>query len=376
MALPSHTALASLDVGHCYAPQLRQMFCLQTAFGKHKHGHVLSRGRSRRCVQVAADLSSTASSSVATAAPKSDGDKCLEMRTKIRQDKIGNRPFKIAVVDTGGEKDWHSAVVTTVQDLAPGIRSITVETECSREMVSLSNAYTKPGQLAQVKVNGGNVLKLAVSCPPFSKEMNDPVLYKLRGDIPSGMTKQPQSFFSVTAPLQLLVFEADTPSVFSLKEGDTLEVGPFDKSGLDLRPILFLARFPTILLFASGKGIAVAKSIIEAKDADVGSLSLGQREDIRLFYWEPEPSRVLFKDLFNNWENKRLKVRPAVRTLSGGEWNGHVGSFLSLWDGDDIEYDPECTAVVVCVESKLRDEVEELLADAGITEKHILRYEF
>ena len=81
----------------------------------------------------------------------------------------------------------------------------------------------------------------------------------------------------------------------SFETGDKVEVGPFDPYGLDLRPILFLIRFPTILFFASGKGIAVAKAIIETKDADVGSLSLSMRDDIRLFYWSQDPSKVLYK---------------------------------------------------------------------------------
>jgi hypothetical protein len=47
----------------------------------------------------------------------------------------------------------------------------------------------------------------------------------------------------------------------------------------------------------------------------------------------------------------------------------------ALWDEDDIEYDPECTGVVVCVEPGLRKEVDDLLLEAGIAEKQILRWE-
>ncbi|KAH7296778.1 hypothetical protein KP509_26G038500 [Ceratopteris richardii] len=239
-------------------------------------------------------------------------------------------------------------------------------------MVPLENAYTTPGSLAQVKINNGKAIKVVPSSPPFPMKANESVLVKARGDIPSGMTKQPQFFLSVKHPLELLVFKTDTPQVFSIKEGDTLELGPFDMSGLDLRPILFLARFPTVLFFASGKGIAVAKAIIEAKDNDSGSMILGMRQDIRLFYWSPDPSKVLFQDKFSSWENWKLKVRPAVGVSSGQEWDGHVGSFTSLWDEDDIEYDPSTTAVIVCVDPSCRKEVAKLIADAGIPEKQVL----
>lgn len=298
-----------------------------------------------------------------------------DSRKATMLDMIEPQVFKITTLDKGGKKEWHPATVLTIQELASGVSCITVEAEVSREMVSLENAYSMPGQLAQVKVNGGKATKVATSCAPFATKANEPVLYKVRGDIPAGMTKQPQFFLSVKYPLELLVYKSETPRLFALKEGDPLEIGPFDYSGLDLRPIYFLTRYPTILFFASGKGIAVAKAIIEAKDADLASMTLGMRENIRLFYWSLEPSKVLFKDWFEKWENEKLKVRAAVRNMSNQDWDGHVGSFTSMWDEDDIEYDPSTTGVIVCIDSKSRAEVDELLADAGIPEKQIIRWE-
>lgn len=385
MALHSNTAFASLDVGslcklrgsnlsHIQSSAFLKpregllalnRFSLRKANHFHQHGHHLHN------VMAMAEATATSISARVTL----DGDQCYEIRKQMMQENIEKQPFKIQELEEGGKKDWHPATVLAVQELAPGVRNITVEVECSREMVALDYAYSAPGRLAQVKVNGGEVFKVAASCPPFSMKVNESVLYKVRGDIPAGMTKQPQYFLSVKAPLDLLVFESETPKVFPLKEGDQLEIGPFDLSGLDLRPILFLSRFPTILFFASGKGIAIAKAIIETKDADVGSLSLSMRDDIRLFYWSSEPSKVLYKDCFKKWENQNLKVRTAVGELSGQDWDGHVGSFTSLWDEDDIEYDPESTGVVVCVDPELREEVHELLSDAGISEKQVLRWE-
>ena len=64
-----------------------------------------------------------------------------------------------------------------------------------------------------------------------------------------------------------------------------------------------------------------------------------------------------------------MKVRAAVGGSNGEDWDGYVG------DDDDIEYDPEGTGVVVCVEPELRKEVDDLLLEAGIEEKQIIRWE-
>ena len=42
-------------------------------------------------------------------------------------------------------------------------------------------------------------------------------------------------------------------------------------------------QFPTIIIFAEGKGIATAKALIEASD-DASGLNLGFRQQIRLYY--------------------------------------------------------------------------------------------
>jgi hypothetical protein len=86
-------------------------------------------------------------------------------------------------------------------------------------MVALEHAYSAPGRLAQVKVASGKTFKVAAASPPFSMKNNELVLYKLRGDIPAGMTKQPQYFLSVKAPLELLVFNSESPELFAVKEG-------------------------------------------------------------------------------------------------------------------------------------------------------------
>lgn len=79
--------------------------------------------------------------------------------------------------------------------------------------------------------------------------------------------------------------------------GQELELGAFEATGLDLRPVMFLARFPTLIIFAQGLGIAVARAIIEAKDGDIGSLNLNFRNDVRLYYTASKPSMLAYQVL-------------------------------------------------------------------------------
>lgn len=90
------------------------------------------------------------------------------------------------------------------------------------QLVSLENAYTKPGQAALVRLNGKE-LKAVPSCSPFSDEINATVLYKLRGDIPAGTTKLPAYSLSVKANLELHVEESTTPELYNVAEGEKRE---------------------------------------------------------------------------------------------------------------------------------------------------------
>lgn len=89
-------------------------------------------------------------------------------------------------------------------------------------------------------------------------------------------------------------------SVGWIATGQELEVGPFvQTSGLDLRPILTLARFPTIVFFARGLGVAVARAIVEAIDGDSGSMNLSFRDEVRLFCSAPKPSELAYQVLLH-----------------------------------------------------------------------------
>ncbi|GLJ21452.1 hypothetical protein SUGI_0395700 [Cryptomeria japonica] len=280
--------------------------------------------------------------------------------------------FRITELPPVAKEEFYAASVLDIEEVAPGIRCVAVEAEISRELVHREDAYRRAGQLARVRV-GERELKVPVCSAPFSRDCNWSVVYKARGDMPSGAMKAPNSTLSVKAPLQLHVTQQHLPDLFALSPGDELQLGPFDEaSGLDLRPLLFISGFPTVLIFASGRGIAVSKAIIEANEGDNGSINLGFREEVRLYYSAPDPALIAYKGKFEEWEKRKVKTRTTVLSRGEQEWDGFVGSFTHLWDEDDIEYNPETTAAIVCVEEDARDELKELLSGAEIPDKQVL----
>ncbi|KAG0621303.1 hypothetical protein M758_3G009700 [Ceratodon purpureus] len=254
--------------------------------------HGARRVQRRSGFSVRASVAEAASAEVELSAEQA---RLLEKRKAIMQAEAQSSGFVVTEVETTGQQDWHAAKVLGVRDVAAGVRCVTLETEVSRELVALENAYMKPGNVAQIRLNGKE-LKAVPSSPPFSAKINVPVLYKLRGDIPAGTMKLPQFSLSVKAPIELHVDEATNPELYAVTEGQELEVGPYvQESGLDLRPILTLARFPTVVFFARGRGLAVARAIVEAKDSDNGSMNLSFREEVRLFCSASKPSALCYQ---------------------------------------------------------------------------------
>ena len=89
---------------------------------------------------------------------------------------------------------------------------------------------------------------------------------------------------------QNLVLKIHT--IWRVLTGTEFAIGPFE-GGIDLRPLMFLTRFPTVLIFASESGMAVARSLIEA--VDVGTLYLNMREDVRLYCSATTPSELAYQ---------------------------------------------------------------------------------
>jgi hypothetical protein len=61
------------------------------------------------------------------------------------------------------------------------------------------------------------------------------------------------------------------------------ELAGLQGAGIDLRPMQSIYMFPTLVIFAEGKGIAGARALIEA-GSDANGLDLYFRQDVRLYY--------------------------------------------------------------------------------------------
>ncbi|GAQ83034.1 hypothetical protein KFL_001330170 [Klebsormidium nitens] len=273
----------------------------------------------------------------------------------------------------GVQKLWNAATVTSTQDISPGVRIVTLETEISREIVPLDASYMLPGQTAQIKLASGATEEAVPASAPFAKEKNEAVLLKMRGDITAGSTKVAMYTMSVKAPLELWVEEGKAPGLWNLKQGDEVEVGPFKQTGMDVRPILFLTRFPTVLVFARGTGLAAARALVEAQDT--GSLNFLLRQEGRLYVSAPSPAELPFKNVWPAWESANVKVRPTVDATNGEPWDGFVGDLKHAFDEDDLEYEPTQTAVVVAGDAATIDEVLDLLQEAEIPEEQLIRWQ-
>ncbi|KAL0050332.1 hypothetical protein WJX82_009201 [Trebouxia sp. C0006] len=258
--------------------------------------------------------------------------------------------------------DWNPATFLRKQRATPGLQTIVLEVEISRDKVPIRNAYKHVGQRASVRVDSGIDRELAVSCSPFPQRWNKEALYKVRGDLYAGAMKLHEDTLSITGELELLVDEKDGEEIWNLTEGDSVEVGPFRGTGMNLRrDIQGMFAYPTLVIFCEGKaGIAAAKALIEATP-DSGGLNFPLRQDVRMYYRAPNQEALSFQNRFGEWEERhRCKVITSTR-----------GTFMDMFDDDDtLMYEPAQTAAIILTgdDEEAEKAALEVCKEAEITE--------
>lgn len=254
--------------------------------------------------------------------------------------------------------EWNQAKFVNSVQLTPSLRLIVIEVEISREKIALCNSYKYIGQRAQLRV-GDTEHTLQVASSPFCQYLNRLPLFNVRGDLFAGEIKVVKEDASVKAPLEMLVSEEEAPEVYNLEEGTPFEVGPFVGEGMDFKgPIAGVYRYPTIVIFCEGRGIATAKSIIECSH-DISSLYIQMREDVRIYYKAQNEDSFLFTGQFEKWEQIGCKV---ITTTD---------SFQDAFDDDDtLVYEPAETAAVILTDGDEEAEKKALAVckEAEITE--------
>ena len=80
------------------------------------------------------------------------------------------------------------------------------------------------------------------------------------------------------------------------------------------------------------------------------------------------------QDRFASWSTNTIKVLPVVAS-GDASWQGLVGSFATAFDADDLEYDPDVTAAVVCGDKQSNAEALKVLEEAGVPSGSIVVWE-
>ncbi|KAJ9530114.1 hypothetical protein QJQ45_023373, partial [Haematococcus lacustris] len=277
-------------------------------------------------------------------------------------------------------------LLLAVRDVAPGLRELALEVEISRERVPLRNAYRGVGQRASLRVVGNLDRQLtghpltappllpppphldAVSSPPFPQELNRTPLFLVRGDLFANEVKAVREPESVMAELTVLVGQREAPELWALEVGDDcppLELGPFLGEGLGLKGtgIMAIFRYPKVLLFVQGRGIATARALLECSH-DVPGISCHLRQEVKAYYKVKNDADIVYKERFPAWSE-------AAATPSGCKLSvvTHTGTFGRAFDDDDeLLYDPDTTAAVILTggDPEAEAEAREVCAEAEI----------
>lgn len=132
--------------------------------------------------------------------------------------------------------------------------------------------------------DGATEEALPVASAPPSLAASRGQLWRLKGDIYAGQTKQ----VAETGSLPFIVDVLRSNSADEVKPGDEVEVGPFTDEGMDLRPVLGRFQAPALAVFCDGSAEAICtlRSTFEATDCAC-ELQLLDRTAVLLFCSPP-----------------------------------------------------------------------------------------
>lgn len=253
------------------------------------------------------------------------------------------------------QPDWNPAVFLRSRQLAPGIKEVVLHVEVSRERVPLRNSYRYIGQKSRIRVNGSAEQLVPPASPPTNLSDLQESLWKARGDIFAGEVKQYVEPSSSLMELSLLVHQDQAPELYNATQADLFEVGPFTGNGINILNIMAVYRYPTVIIFCEGEGIATARALAMATDK--GGLEASLREDVRMYYRAQNQASVCFADELDSWK-ELYGVNVIVSTRD---------SFQDMFDDDDtLLYDPETTAAIVLTGGENEEDAVEACVEADI----------
>lgn len=191
-----------------------------------------------------------------------------------------------------------------------------------------------PGQYVQVRIGEGKAGFFAIASPPDPN--NAGVVELLVKSIP------------------------DTPSeqIAEAKAGDAVEVSPVMGNGFKIGQ-LPVDKYDTILIFATGTGIAPIKALIESED-----LQVKQRSSVKLYYGTRTEATTPYREDAVQWSSNGVQL---INVYSS-EGHGYVQDIFA----DEVKADGSRTGAVLCGQKEMAEQITEALVARGVAKECIL----
>lgn len=227
----------------------------------------------------------------------------------------------------GDPIEWTAAKIISSKPAAQGLQRLAVDTG------SIADEYKIPGQFVQVRVGDSKPGFFAIASPPDPN--NQGVVELLVKPVPDSAS-------------QLI---ADS------KEGDSVDVSPVMGKGFPIAK-LPVDQYDTVLIFATGSGIAPVKALIESAD-----LQASGRKDVRLYYGTRSEDATPFTEDAAAWEG--VKIINVYSSAGEGYVQDVFAKEGSLADGAK-------TGAVLCGQKQMCEQVTQILLERGVAPDNIL----
>ncbi|WVZ72025.1 hypothetical protein U9M48_020545 [Paspalum notatum var. saurae] len=156
-----------------------------------------------------------------------------------------------------------------------------------------------------------------------------------------------------------------TPSarLCDLRPGDLVHVGASVVGrGFEVARV---ADARDLLVFATGSGISPIRSLIESGFVENNKTSLS------LFYGVRNLQRMAYKERFDDWESRGIKVVP-VLSRPDSQWTGERGYVQNVFSRMKNIVNPSSVGAILCGHKQMTEEITRVLVADGLSKERIL----
>jgi len=253
------------------------------------------------------------------------------------------------------EIQWTTGTVVENTEIADGLHQISYSLTVDKFNDGRNFLHSTPGQYVQIKVGDEKPGFFAIASPPFQMSTLD-------GDADG----------NCSFTWEFLVKRNDglAGQLCDMKKGDEVDITNPRGNGFPIGKVAWIFKYKTVLLFATGSGIAPIRSLIEADG--LGSMDLFMRQDVRLYYGCKTPAKMAYKDRFEAWTEAGVKkIVPVISQSEGVEWDGQTGYIQEAFKKDGVT-NPAETCAVICGVKGMATDITQILTDMGVSKDAIL----